>query len=195
MFALGTALAFAVNALSPRGLRIARNYFPEAKPHTASAKVGLDTSTNTTGSEHSVLNSSTSKHADKLKELGIDIISTEQATALSKDPRLDDGSLVFIDARNQKHFQEGHIPGAYQFDHYRPEEALPTILPVCQSAEEIIIYCTGGDCEDSQFTAIFLRDSVGIPSEKMKIYSGGWEEWTAAKLPIETGERGSGVMK
>jgi len=122
-------------------------------------------------------------------------METAAVSTLFRDPRVQDGLIVFIDARNTQHFQEGHIPGAYEFDHYRPEQSLPEVMPVCQTAEQIIVYCTGGDCEDSQFAALFLRDSLGVGKDKIFVYVGGIHEWEAANLPVETGERNSGRMR
>jgi rhodanese-related sulfurtransferase len=64
---------------------------------------------------------------------------------------------------------------------------------VCLAAEKIVVYCAGGDCEDSRFAAILLRDA-GVAPEKLFVYSGGLHAWTAAGLPVESGERRSGVV-
>jgi len=173
--ALGAAIAFTANAISPRGLKLARNYFPSGQVISASA--------------------TNAAPAQKLRDKGLQVMETAAVSTLFRDPRVQDGLIVFIDARNTQHFQEGHIPGAYEFDHYRPEQSLPEVMPVCQTAEQIIVYCTGGDCEDSQFAAIFLRDSLAVPKEKLFVYVGGIHEWEAAGLPIETGERNSGKMR
>ena len=101
---------------------------------------------------------------------------------------------MFIDARNDEHYQEGHIPGAYQFDHYRAAQYFATVLPVCQAADQVVVYCTGGHCEDSEFAALFLRDA-GIPAAKLLVYGGGITEWTANGLPIEVGARKSGQLR
>jgi hypothetical protein len=37
-----------------------------------------------------------------------------------------------------------------------------------------------------------LRDSIGIPKEKVFVYGGGITEWSANGLPIEVGARNSG---
>ena len=112
---------------------------------------------------------------------------------LFHDPRFEQGLVVFIDARNDQHYLEGHIPGAYQLDHFYPERYLATVLPVCQTAEQILVYCNGGACDDSLQTAIFLRDA-GIPKERLFVYGGGMTEWMAKGLPVETGPRKSGNL-
>jgi len=172
---LGALLAFTANGISPRGIQLTRNYFPSSQVKSAYT-------TNSTP-------------AQKLREKGLQVIETDAVSKLFRDPGVQEGRILFIDARNTQHFEEGHIPGAYEFDHYRPEQYLPTVMPVCQTAEQIIVYCTGGDCEDSQFAAIFLRDSLGLANERIFVYLGGIHEWAAAGLPREIGERNSGNLQ
>jgi rhodanese-related sulfurtransferase len=68
------------------------------------------------------------------------------------------------------------------------------VLPACLAAQKIVVYCTGGKCEDSEFAAGTLLEA-GIPAAKISVYIGGITEWTAAKLPLETGTRKSGMLK
>ena len=143
---------------------------------------------------HTVVPASTNLLAARLQAKGLQLVESRQAADLFRDPRREQGMVIFVDARDDQHYQEGHIPGAYQFNHYRAENYLPTVLPVCQSAEQIVVYCTGGDCEDSEFAAIFLRDA-GIPKEKLFVYAGGMTEWNTSSLPVETGGRKSGNFR
>jgi rhodanese-related sulfurtransferase len=101
---------------------------------------------------------------------------------------------VFIDARDESHYREGHIPGACEFDPYRPDKYFAAILPICRAAEQIVVYCNGGDCDDSETAAILLRN-VGIANQKLFIYGGGITEWTDNNLPVETGARNSGNLR
>ena len=106
------------------------------------------------------------------------------------DPRTQRQLIVFIDARDTQTYEKGHIPGAYPFDPYHPEQQLAAVLPVCQTAEKVVVYCNGGDCEDSQFAAVTLRDA-GIPNEKLTVFPGGMAEWTTNRWPVEVGQRNS----
>jgi len=99
-----------------------------------------------------------------------------------------------INARDEQHYREGHIPGACEFDPYHPEKYFATVLPVCQAAEQIVLYCNGGDCDDSESAAITLRD-VGIANQKLFVYTGGITEWTTNGLPVEIGGRNSGNLR
>jgi rhodanese-related sulfurtransferase len=189
----GALFAFAANEVSPRGLALARNYFPGA------ARSPLPTATATqltlgTGDTNIAVPSPAKLLAARLQAKGLYLVESNQVAQLFSDPRYEQELIVFIDARDDRHYQEGHIPGAYQLDHYRAENYLATVLPVCQAAEQIMVYCTGGECEDSEFTAIFLRDA-GIPKEKLFVYGGGMTEWTTNGLPVEIGGHKSGNFR
>lgn len=62
------------------------------------------------------------------------------------------------------------------------------MLPVCQAAAAVMVYCTGGDCEDSEYAAISLG-KAGIANEKLYVFKGGITEWTSNSLPVKTGAR------
>jgi len=187
---VGAALAFAANALSPLGLKLTHDYFPGAplRPPPPTNPVQRASDTNSTAS------SATELLAARLKDEGLDLIDGKQALELFHDPRREMDLVVFVDARISKHYQDGHIPGAYQFDRYRYEDYLPSIKGLCEKAERVVVYCTGGDCEDSEFAAKMLRDA-GVSKEKLFVYGGGITEWAASSLPIETGARNSGQLR
>src|SRR5947207_8581976 len=169
---VGLAFALAANALSPRGLRLSRNYFPgdtvASRPQSAT---------------NSGSNVATARPGDplgaallRLEQRGLQIIRSNEVVELVHDPRFEQGLVLLIDARDDAHYQAGHIPGAWQLDHYRAEQFMPAILPACLSAQKVVVYCNGGACEDSEFTAIMLRDA-GVPRENLFVYAGGITEW------------------
>jgi len=129
-----------------------------------------------------------------MKEKGLQFIDGPRAMQLFHDSHSKAGVIVFIDARDESHYQEGHIPGACEFDPYHPEKYFSAVLPVCRAAEQIVVYCNGGDCDDSETAARLLND-VGIPGQKLFIYSGGIMEWTNNRQPVETGARNSGNLR
>lgn len=180
----GTAFGLLANAVSPLGLRLARDYFPSA-PDVAHA-----------GSATNVVGGANDPEATarlRLQQRGLQTVSSNEVVALFRDPLYEQGLFVFVDARDDAHYQAGHVPGAWQFNHYRSEQFLPTVLPLCLAAQKVIVYCTGGSCEDSEFAAMMLRDG-GVPAENLYVYLGGIAEWTRNGLPIESGIRGSGQM-
>jgi rhodanese-related sulfurtransferase len=185
----GIALAFAANQISPRGLALARNYFPTGTNDAVRvATSALPTSR--IASINPVTPSPAQQLAEQIKQEGLQLIDGQQTVQLFHDSHLNQG-IVFIDARDESYYREGHIPGAYEFDPYHPEQYFPTVLPVCRTAEQIVVYCNGGDCDDSQTAALLLKD-VGIANRKLLVYGGGITEWTNNHLPVETGARNSG---
>ncbi len=130
----------------------------------------------------------------QIKKNGLQLVDGSQAANLFRDPRLKQNIVVFIDARDELHYREGHIPGACEFDPYHPDKYFAAVLPVCETAEQIVVYCNGGDCDDSETAAVLLRD-VGIANQKLFIYSGGITEWTSNSLPVELGARNSGNLR
>jgi rhodanese-related sulfurtransferase len=183
--ALGAIVAFAANGLSPRGLKLTQDYFHgETLPISRAG-------TNRTDIASARTNSATDPVIARLKEKGLQVVDSDQALKLFHDALYQQGGIIFIDARNDEHYQSGHIPGAYQFDNYHPENYMGAVFPVCQAAQKIIVYCNGGNCEDSQFAALTLRDAQ-IPNEKLFVYTGGITEWTNRGYAVEVGERNSG---
>ena len=178
---IGALLAFGANALSPRGLQISRNYFPggEQKRATTVSNGAKASATDVTA---------------RLQQRGLQAVSRDEVVSLFHDPAYQQGSVIFVDARNDAAYQSGHIPAAWQFDHYRAENYLPAVLPVALGAQKVVVYCNGGECEDSEFAAITLRDA-GVPPQNIYIYVAGITDWKAQQLPIEHGAKDSGDIR
>jgi rhodanese-related sulfurtransferase len=190
---VGALVALAANALSPRGLKLSRNYFPPAPV----AGPGAPATTNSLSASNTLVHPGTNAPAstaaiiERLRSKGLEHLATTEAAALFRDPGYQVGTILFVDARDDALYEAGHIPGAYQLDYYRPEQDLPIVLPLTQVAQRIVIYCSGGDCEDSEFTALLLRNA-GVTPEKIRVYLGGFTEWRTNNLPVELGQRMSG---
>ncbi len=180
----GLAFALAANLISPRGLELGRNYFPGASRP-------LPQSGETTNTPNPTV---PAQMAARIQAQGLQVITGPEVHQLFQDPRYAQELVVFVDARNQAQYRQGHIPGAYPFDHYRAMEELPNVLPACLNTDQVVVYCTGGDCEDSEFGTITLRDA-GVPADRLFVFIGGIAEWTAEGYPVETGERQSGMMR
>lgn len=187
---LGAAFAFAANQVSPRGLDLARNYFPSGvargvRPATAGGSLPAKGANYEQEAARLV--------AAQMKKEGLQVVDERQALEAFYGSRRQQSGIVFVDARDEEHYRQGHIPGAYEFDPYHPEKYFAAVLPVCQEAKQIVVYCHGGDCDDSESAALLLRDS-GIPNQRLFVYTGGFTEWTASHLPVETGARDSGIL-
>ena len=188
MAVIGAALAFAANALSPRGLSLTTNHFPWTKLTPPPSVAG----TNLTGAAVTYTNSPLELLSAQLRENGLQLADSNQVMQFFRDPRRAQDGVIFIDARDDEHYQAGHIPGAYHYYHFRPENYLTNVVQVCLAAQQIVFYCSGGECDESIQAAITLRDSIHIPKEKVFVYGGGMNEWTTNRLPIEVGARNSG---
>lgn len=179
VLAAGLVLALVVNQVSPRGLRLGRDYFQE------SARVTGDP---TAGAAAPVLPSPQVESLKRLPE-----ITADTALALFRDPRRVQGQVIFVDARKQTVFQEGHIPEAYPLDRFYPDQDLPSVLLAGVAAEQVVVYCAGGACEDSHYAALQLIEA-GLEASRIRVFAGGFTEWTAHSWPVERGERGSGLV-
>jgi|KBSSwiStaDraftv2_1062776.scaffolds.fasta_scaffold279104_2 rhodanese-related sulfurtransferase len=196
----GAVIALLANLLSPRGLSLTRDYFPASKPAPTAGAPGA---THNTGSAPpgplapgtpADAAAVVEKAAARLKEKGLQPMAHAEVERLFRDPRFEQERVLFVDARDDHHYEAGHIPGAYQFDRYFPERYFPTLLPACQTAEQIVVYCTGGNCEDSEFAAMALRDA-GIAADRLAVYVGGITEWNTKGGPMELGARKSGQLQ
>lgn len=184
---LGGLLSLAANAVSPRGLKLTTDYFPGAKAAPAVApKPPVDATAPAPADPAEAA-------VARLRAQGFQPASHPDVVALWQSQDFATQKVIFVDARNDQHYQAGHVPGAMQFDHYRPELHIAAVLPACLLAERIVVYCTGGDCEDSEFATRTLTQA-GVPAERLLIYPGGITEWQARGQPMETGPRGSGIL-
>jgi rhodanese-related sulfurtransferase len=199
MAIVGLVCALAANALSPRGLRLSRNYFPGSErlsiPASQPAATGTGTSAGTNLPQAGSVKSGQPLETTlrRLEQHGLQPILSNEVVQLFGDPRYEQGLVVLIDARDDQHYQAGHIPGAWQFDHYHADQYFPAVLPACLNAQKVVVYCSGGACEDSEFAAIMLRDA-GVPRENLLVYAGGISEWQAQGRRVETGARRSGAL-
>ena len=110
-------------------------------------------------------------------------IGTDDAEQLFGEKRL------FLDARRSSVYADGHIPGARNFPVWESdvadrvkaffEEGLDQNAP-------IVIYCSGGDCEDSHMLAEKLY-MVGF--NNLLVYKDGFPGWQKRGLPAVKGPK------
>lgn len=86
------------------------------------------------------------------------------------------GDVVYLDARRRGQYERGHVPGAWNVPRNDPA-ALEAALAALQDAAYVVIYCQGGNCEDSIFLAEDLVYRHGVDPSIVHIYEPGWEEW------------------
>ncbi|MDD8020723.1 MAG: rhodanese-like domain-containing protein [Acidobacteriota bacterium] len=90
---------------------------------------------------------------------------------------------VFLDSRSREDFNRGHIPGAVSVPFEELKMGDEGLLALIPDSPEIVIYCEGGDCQASLSLARIL-DSRGF--RNLRVFLGGWAEWTQSGLPVET---------
>lgn len=91
------------------------------------------------------------------------------------------GEALFVDARHEYDFQQGHIRSAInvplrEFSQRRGEFA------TVQTDRTIVTYCDGSECNSSMELAAHLSE---MGYRNVKIFFGGWQEWKSGQLPIE----------
>jgi rhodanese-related sulfurtransferase len=181
---LGIGLGFGANAVRETGsIKLTKNYFDKGTPRPTASPEG----TAAIATAGASLPSAPSVKNVAVKHLQHDYqeITFEGVVGVLNDPLTAQGLNVFVDARKADLFHEGHIPGAIHCDPYEPQRSIETVLARANGVEKVIVYCGGGDCEDSIF---LCRDLVegGVPNETVYLYPGGWSEWTAKKMPVST---------
>jgi rhodanese-related sulfurtransferase/DNA-binding transcriptional ArsR family regulator len=92
--------------------------------------------------------------------------------------RLDSGDAILLDARPEREFRAGHIPGAVSIPVEELEERLH-VLPVDQ---EIIAYCRGPYCAFSD-QAVTMLLANGYRARRLAV---GFPDWRAAGHPVES---------
>jgi rhodanese-related sulfurtransferase len=94
------------------------------------------------------------------------------------------GTAVFIDARHEFDFKLGHIRGAINIP-LRMYETKMALLDTIPKNRLLITYCDGAECNSSiELSVKLAKDGYSV----VKIFFGGWREWTEANLPIDTSQ-------
>ena len=94
----------------------------------------------------------------------------------------DNGNVLFVDARSQDNYEDGHIPGAVSLPVGQFDEQIESFLDQNSPDRRIVTYCSGRTCEDSHNLARLLSD-VGFTH--VSIFIDGFPGWEAQGFPIE----------
>lgn len=97
-------------------------------------------------------------------------------------------NTIFLDARLEFDYRQGHIKGAVNLPYEEFDEFYPKVAPKIAKDKIIVAYCDGTECESSLLLARVLREEG---YQHLKVFFGGWSEWEKAGLPIEKGEDNS----
>lgn len=94
-------------------------------------------------------------------------------------------AAVFVDARPQSQYFEGHIDGAVSLPWQEADDHFMEVADRLDTAGMIITYCDGESCELSHELALFLKE-MGF--QNVRVLVNGWTVWQQAGLPTRTGE-------
>ena len=103
---------------------------------------------------------------------------------------LHDKGVLFLDARRTSVYEHGHIPGARPFSVWESDidEKVNKLFNERSDPKDqnlpIVVYCSGGDCEDSHMLAQKLW---GIQFNNVYVYKDGFPDWQKRGGPIHTG--------
>lgn len=100
---------------------------------------------------------------------GIPVISLAGALEL-----LQETDALFIDARAANLFAEGHISGARSIPFLTFEDHFETLMEFIDSGQQLVLYCSHRDCDDSLLLALELQAFGG---ENLVIYIDGFDLW------------------
>ncbi|MBS1767279.1 MAG: rhodanese-like domain-containing protein [Acidobacteria bacterium] len=94
---------------------------------------------------------------------------------------------LFADARRSEVYAEGHIAGARSLPVW--EDGLAAKIAALGKAAmgpdlPLVVYCAGGDCEDSKL----LAQKLWVAGYRnLRVYTGGYPDWTAQSWPTAKG--------
>jgi rhodanese-related sulfurtransferase len=153
-----------------KGININENYFPELVRPPRPPLPGED-----------------DRPPDDAPEHGLQVAGFEDMVEYADLLFESDGFVVILDARTDEAYQEGHISGALQVNHYQKDKYLPDIMPMLEEAGVIVVYCNGGDCEDSILLATSLIQQFAINYDNVYVYEGGIKEWQEREQELTVG--------
>ena len=98
-------------------------------------------------------------------------------------------SAPFLDARRTSVYEQGHIAGARPFSVWEADiddKVKAFFQEGLNQSAPVVVYCSGGECEDSHMLAERLY-KVGF--DTVLVYKDGFPDWQKRSLPISTGRR------
>ena len=102
-----------------------------------------------------------------------------------------DAQVRFLDARRTATFKLGHVAGAWSLssaeDVLRDQVINEKLLKEVDVAEPLVLYCTGGNCEESHQLAKILNQA-GF--KNLMIMVDGFAKWKDKGNPVEGDEAG-----
>ena len=105
-----------------------------------------------------------------IREISIDIAKN-----------LFDQNMLFVDARSEEYYLDGHIPKAVCNDNL--DSLITKIEKQVAIDDGFVVYCSDDDCGSSEELAYLLQEQ-GFSN--IYLFNGGWKQWVDNNLPIES---------
>ena len=102
------------------------------------------------------------------------------AISLDKAKDFFENGVLFIDARDEVYYNDGHIKNAMK--NVFLMELIFNIEEKQTKEDPIVVYCGDPGCGDSEDLAYDLQNE-GF--KKLFVFKGGWLEWSAANYPSD----------
>lgn len=122
-------------------------------------------------------------HADKKVYHSPEQVEGTTKVTVQQAKELFDKGVVFIDVRNPRYYEKGHIPGAFHFDfkHNFDEAKLDGVV---KKDQPVVIYCSGIKCSRSYRAS---EKAVSWGFSKVYYFRAGISEWKKAGHLVEVG--------
>jgi rhodanese-related sulfurtransferase len=92
-----------------------------------------------------------------------------------------DEAPIWVDARSQTKFEQGHIEDAIALNPASFDEQLGSFLDAWEPGRRVVVYCDSQDCGASQEIAARLRDDAGITG--VYVLAGGYRSIETVPSP------------
>ncbi len=149
---LAIMAALLVNAASPNGIALFGDWDPSQGVVTARPK-------------------------GDVVDRGLEIKDIRQAKEI-----YDQGAALFVDARPQALYEQGHIRGAVSLPVRRFFEVIDAFRDQYPLSTWIVTYCSGRECEDSHELAQYLLEEG---YERVNVFIDGYAAWEGMAFPVE----------
>ena len=88
-----------------------------------------------------------------------------------------DKNVLFIDARAEEFYNDGHIPNSICSDDF--DSLVEQLEKKIAIDEQFVVYCSDSDCGSEDLSYEF--QSIGFSN--ILLFKGGWQEWVDADYP------------
>lgn len=98
------------------------------------------------------------------------------------------GNVLFLDARRSSVFRDGHIAGARSISVWESDvddKVKALFTEGRDQSAPVVIYCSGGECEDSHMLAEKIY-RVGF--DNVLVYKDGFPDWQKRGLAVTKGD-------